>query len=390
MMNIKQNYKKAILEFEDNEAIEATLSKLNIPIHKTKTEPIPHYRDGKKVLKITEKKGEKMDTCATISHDYICCNVKVIKSVSNCPYDCSYCFLQNYLNDGTTQVVGDTKSLMDEVKANINKEPWRQFRIGTWELGDSLALETLTHQAKQLILEFAKEKNAILELKTKSAEVDSILELDHKLNTVVSWSLNTSYIIDKQEHRTASLSERLIGIKKVADSGYLVGLHFDPMIYYPDWKNDYTSLILNLFKHVKPEQIAWISVGSLRFNPEMKKKMEENFPAQDLTTKEMVLGPDGKMRYVKPLRLEMYEHIYSLLCNACKKSDLDPMLEPDLSKPLFYFCMERWDVWDTIIGSHPESVEHLDYLFALNLKERFNLGPTPELSQYLKINDQTR
>ena len=46
------------------------------------------------------KKGQKLDTCASKYQDYICCNVKVLKSVSNCPYDCTYCFLQNYLTDG--------------------------------------------------------------------------------------------------------------------------------------------------------------------------------------------------------------------------------------------------------------------------------------------------
>jgi len=386
-MNIKQNYKKAIIEHDQNQEINATLSKLGIPYNKESSPRIQHYRDGKKVLKITEKKGEKMDTCATISHDYICCNVKVIKSVSNCPFDCSYCFLQNYLNDGTTQVVGDTPALMKEVNEKIAEQPWRLFRIGTWELGDSLALESLTHQAKQLIDAFSNLDNAILELKTKSSEVDTILDCNHKGKTVVSWSLNTDFIIRTQEHKTASLDKRLEAIQKVVKSGYLVGLHFDPVIYYPEWKEDYTDLIARLFKVVPPQQIAWISLGSLRFNPEMKTKMEENFPAQLLTAEEMVLGPDGKVRYVKPLRMEMYEHIYSLLCDACNAESLDPLQTPQLNTPLFYFCMERWDVWDSLIGQHPTSVEHLDYLFAHHMHSRFNLGPKPIKESYLSLNN---
>ena len=95
-----------------------------------------------------------MDTCATISDKYICCNVKVIKSVSNCPFDCSYCFLQNYLNDGNSKVVNDIKAMITEVKEKCAKEPKRLFRIGTWELGDSLAFENESKQAQYLIEEF--------------------------------------------------------------------------------------------------------------------------------------------------------------------------------------------------------------------------------------------
>ena len=100
-----------------------------------------YYRDGKKTLKYVPYKGEKMDTCATIHTDYVCCNVKVLKSVSNCPFDCSYCFLQNYLTQPQLEVVEDHAKLTEEIALKINRQPWRFFRIGTWELGDSLALE---------------------------------------------------------------------------------------------------------------------------------------------------------------------------------------------------------------------------------------------------------
>ena len=150
---------------------------------------LPYYRDGKRSVEVIPKKGDAMDLCATWGEEYVCCNVHVLKSVQNCPFDCSYCFLQNYLNDGTMKVVGDTKSLIDEVKEKTAKQPWRFFRIGTWELGDSLALENKTGQAAKLVCEFAKLPNAMLELKTKSDIVDPILGLDHKGRTVVSWSL---------------------------------------------------------------------------------------------------------------------------------------------------------------------------------------------------------
>ena len=352
---------------------------------------ISNYREGKQHLAVVEKKGEVMDTCATIHDDYVCCNVKVLKSVSNCPFDCSYCFLQNYLNDGTTKVVGDIQSMMAEVHSKISAEPWRLFRIGTWELGDSLALEDITKQGAQLICEFAKLPNALLELKTKSDCVDPILHCDHQQKTVVSWSMNSSHIIDTEEHKTASLDQRLAAMKKVGNAGYLIGIHLDPMIYYESWKEDYTHLIESIFSVVVPEQIAWISLGSLRFNPEMASKMMANFPASSLPYEAMKTGPDGKMRYVKPLRLEMYRHVISELCrvmNIPSIESLSPLATPSIQTPLFYFCMERWDIWDKVLGSHPSSIQHLDYLFARSLHGRYpDIIQTPgSLEQYLTAN----
>ena len=329
----------------------------------------PYYRDGKRNLVVTAKKGETLDTCATISDKYICCNVKVLKSISNCPYDCSYCFLQNYLNDGNTKVIGDDQALIDEVKEACNNEPQRIFRIGTWELGDSLALENETGQAGRLIKAFRDIDNAVLELKTKSAIVDPILSCDHRQKTVVSWSLNAQYIVDTQEHKTARLQERLEALKKVTDAGFLVGLHLDPMIYYDGWETGYESLVKQMISATHKDQIAWISLGSLRFNPEMKHKIQANFPASSITYTEMILGDDGKMRYPKPLRMKMYRHILSLLCSELGIDDLSPQRAIDA--PLFYFCMERWDVWDSLLGASPASIYELDYLFARSLQHRF-------------------
>ncbi len=44
---------------------------------------------------------------------------------------------------------------------------------------------------------------------------------------------------------------------------------------------------------------------------------------------------------------------------------------------LIYLCMERWDVWDKVFGFHPDSIGHLDYLFAKSLSERYGLIEEP-------------
>ena len=96
-------------------------------LNMTEKQIIKNYREGKKDVVKKEKKGETVDRCATYGKQYVCCNVHVIKSVSNCPYDCSYCFLQNYLNDGTMSVVDDTQAMIDEVKEKQPNNPGVSF-----------------------------------------------------------------------------------------------------------------------------------------------------------------------------------------------------------------------------------------------------------------------
>jgi spore photoproduct lyase len=324
-----------------------------------------NFRDGKKVIRSIPKMGNAMDICATFNEKYICCSVHVLKSVHNCPFECSYCFLQNYLTDGSTKTVDDIITLMTEVREKTVQEPKRLFRIGTWELGDSLALENRTGQAGLLVREFARLDNAVLELKTKSDCVDSILDIDHMDRTVISWSLNTDSVIRTEERGTASLDSRIDAMRKAVSAGYLIGLHFDPMILHKKWEEGYEHLAEKVFEAVNAERIAWISIGSLRFNPEMKKKIENNYPESRLTSAEMVCGDDLKVRYVKPLRVSMYSFLYDQLRKHISADNL------------VYLCMERWDVWDKVLGFHPESAGHLDYIFAKSLYERYGLSDNP-------------
>ncbi|MFL7807129.1 MAG: hypothetical protein AB8I80_00790, partial [Anaerolineae bacterium] len=54
---------------------------------------VDDYREGKRSLHLGDKRGSVMHPCASLHPDYICCNVQVLATVSNCPFDCSYCFL---------------------------------------------------------------------------------------------------------------------------------------------------------------------------------------------------------------------------------------------------------------------------------------------------------
>lgn len=314
---------------------------------------------AKRDILLTEKQGHTVKQCPGTDRTYRCCNYHVINQTSNCPIDCTYCILQFYLNNPVTTVYANSEKLLTEVKDKIATQPKRFFRIGTGELSDSLAFDSSSEFSKDIVSYFADLDNVLLELKTKSNRVENLLDLDHKGHTVVSWSVNPQVIIDAEEHKAASLEERLQAMKQVQDAGYKIGFHFDPLLYHEDWETTYPDLIRQLFEVVDPKNVAWISIGSLRFPPEMKDKVLEKFPKSKIMFAELIRGMDGKMRYPKPLRLDMYRTVY----NALRQYGGDQLF--------IYFCMESEEIWNRVMGWSPDDNEHLDYLFATSLYHQF-------------------
>ena len=314
---------------------------------------------AKREILLTEKQGHTVKQCPGTDRTYRCCNYHVINQTSNCPIDCTYCILQFYLNNPVTTVYANTEKLLTEVKDKIATQPKRFFRIGTGELSDSLAFDSSSEYSKDVIEYFAELPNVLLELKTKSNKIENLLGLDHKGHTVVSWSVNPQVVIDAEEHKAASLKERLEAMRQVQEKGYKVGFHFDPLLFHTEWKQSYPDLIRQLFEVVDPKNVAWISIGSLRFPPEMKDKVLEKFPKSKIMFAELIRGMDGKMRYPKPLRLEMYRTVY----NALRYYGGDDLF--------IYFCMESAEIWERVMGWSPESNEHLDHLFATSLYKQF-------------------
>ena len=50
-----------------------------------------------------------------------------------------------------------------------------------------------------------------------------------------------------------------------------------------------------------------------------------------------------------------------------------------------YFCMERWDIWEDLLGASPESIQELDFLFARSLSSRFHHNLAPQEKKYYHL-----
>ncbi|RLJ09521.1 MAG: hypothetical protein DRP15_03485, partial [Candidatus Aenigmatarchaeota archaeon] len=182
------------------------------------------------------------------------CGYWILNLGFGCPFDCSYCYLQQYQNFPGIILPANLEDFFAKSEAFLNKIG-RPIRVGTGEFCDSLALDHITEYSKQLVPFFAKKK-VFFELKTKSSNIQNLLEIPAAENIIISWSLNPQEIIDTEELNTASLKQRLSAAKKVQDKGYSLAFHFDPVIYTKKWENLYQKVIDKLYSFAQPP-FAW-------------------------------------------------------------------------------------------------------------------------------------
>ena len=296
---------------------------------------------GKRHLLLSKNRGKFFKPCPG-TKEYICCDYQVLNIGMNCPMDCVYCILQAYLNNPYLSFFVNVEDLLNELKEAFVQKPEQFWRIGTGEFTDSLALDRLTGLSP-LLVQFMRDKgSAVLELKTKTAVVGNLEGLDHGGRTIVAWSLNSPVIVAGEELRTASLDQRLAAAARCASWGYKLAFHFDPIIYHAGWQDGYAGTIERLFAAVPKENIAWISMGCLRYLPPLKKMAGQRFPNSRFFHEEFIEGLDGKARYFRTLRVEMYQFLYQQLLQY-----VDP-------GTCVYLCMENNEIWQVVFGFTPD------------------------------------
>lgn len=323
---IKSVAKMQILKADKMQNLFQDLMLSNDPIQK-----------GKEILVLTRNKGRFIKKCPGTQY-YTCCGYQILHIGSFCSMDCTYCILQSYFHPPVCQFFVNHKDLFAELDASLSMPGVKRF--GTGEFTDSLIWESWTDLTSRLVGWFARQAKSVLELKTKTVSIGSLKRLDHRQKTILAWSLNTPAVIKSEEQGTADLHTRLRAAQTCESWGYPIAFHFDPLIIYDGCERDYEGVIQEIFKHVSPESIVWISLGTFRFMPQLKRIIQQRYPGSKIPYGEFIPGLDNKMRYFKPLRIKLYRR----LMDAVRRH------APHVT---VYFCMEDDEVWEKVMGFLP-------------------------------------
>ncbi|MEW6262858.1 MAG: spore photoproduct lyase family protein [Thermodesulfobacteriota bacterium] len=297
------------------------------------------YADfGSDRLVLTRHRGSFVKPCPG-TKGYICCGLEIIHFGLGCSLGCSYCILQAYLDTEALVLFGNVDEGLAEVESRLAAPSFKPARFCTGEFTDSLLLEDLTGLAARLVLIFSKTPH-LLELKTKTADVKGLLDLDHGRRTLISFSVNAPEVARQEETRAAPLGKRIEAAGLVVRAGYRVGFHFDPIIRHPGWEDGYARTVEEIFRVTPADRIAWFSLGAFRYLPRLKAVVRRRHPRTRIMDEEFILAEDGKMRYLRPLRVEMYRRLLELI------RQYDPAA-------CVYLCMESPRVWREVFDFDP-------------------------------------
>ncbi|MCL1911593.1 MAG: hypothetical protein FWG13_05260 [Leptospirales bacterium] len=310
---------------------------------------------SKDVIILKRFLGRAFQKCPA-SPGMICCNYTLLNTCFGCLYDCAYCFLNSYINFfGIVQFTHIEDTVSEILSYAASNESFVR-RVGTGEFCDSLMMDELTGIGKILIESLSLSKNVMIELKTKSDQIEHLLSIPRKGNAVLAWSLNTEYAASRYEQGAAPLERRLAAAKKAAGAGYFLAFHFDPIIRYEGAAADYEALVHRLFSVIDPERVVWVSLGCFRYSPSFKEAPAEL--SRELTAAEMFPGLDAKMRYLRSFRLAVYKKMKETIYSYSRK-------------PFVYLCMESSDMWYDVFGADYSNPDQLEEAMSRHIKKEF-------------------
>ena len=171
---------------------------------------------------------------------------------------------------------------------------------------DPIPIEPYTHSLKTAIEFFAKSEYCRFRFVTKFADVDTLLDADHRGKTEARFTINTRKVIESYEKRTGSREKRIEASVKMMESGYPVGYIIAPVFMYEGWEEDYRNLLIYLSEKL-PKNLKYpitFEVISHRYTTRAKNIINEVFPDNTLPMTDedrtYKYGQFGYGKYVYP------------------------------------------------------------------------------------------
>jgi spore photoproduct lyase len=234
-----------------------------------------------------------------------------------CPAHCQYCYLAGSLSGApVTRAYANIEDILEDLKPYLGNgrvtsaSSQRRDEGTTFESScytDPLAIEHLTGSLAKCI-EFFGAWDADVQLRwtTKFDAVDSLLSLAHNQKTRVRFSVTAEKVSRDFEGGTASLRSRFAALRRMALSGYRVGLTIAPIMPVENWRDQYTHLLRSAASALDgiPHVDLTVEAITHRFTPKSKLVQLNWYPKTTLdldeTARTRKLTKFGSAKYVYP------------------------------------------------------------------------------------------
>ncbi|MHA1680473.1 MAG: spore photoproduct lyase family protein [Promethearchaeota archaeon] len=268
------------------------------------------------------------------NHEWCICQAAwEMHTLMGCLHSCAYCHINK-----TLTVMLNLEELVIELGKQMRTIPDQQlYKYDNYS--DQITLEPEYGASELLVNYFAtldlKPKKYLL-LYTKSNNVDHLLDLEHNGRTLINWTISPETQSRKIEVGTPSLEKRLESMKKCEGAGYTTRVRFSPMIPVKNWKEEYHTMIEQLFDHATPDVITMDMIGFM--SPRgMQESLDMNlFDEEARTIIDSLTYVKRKwQKHVFPhdYRRKFYQFIY----NEVRSRN---------SKVPVTICNETFEMWD--------------------------------------------
>jgi spore photoproduct lyase len=293
--------KEILSTFKDNPKVEIiNVTSNQVKKHIPGEDLCARYKEGKKTLVVGIKTGLKFQSCKPSAHYQL-------PLVSGCMGQCEYCYLNTNMGDKSfIKIFVNIEDIFNQADKYIKE---RLPEITIFEgaaTSDPIPVEPYTHSLEKAITYFGENDNARFRFVTKYNDVDSLINLKHNNHTEVRFSINTATIINEYEHFTASVDKRIEASKKMAEAGYPIGFIVAPVFVYPNWKEEYHDLLVQLNKKL-PKDLKFpvtFEIISHRYTTAAKNIILQVFPETNLPMvneeRKYKYGQFGYGKYVYP------------------------------------------------------------------------------------------
>lgn len=200
----------------------------------------------------------------------------------NCLYDCRYCFLQGMYQSAHYLLFVNYEDFMQDIKRIAQQAPDKDFWFFSGYDCDSLAMEPITHFSDFALDAIREIPNAYLELRTKSTQIRHLLTKTPNPKVINAFSFTDVHSHQQLEKGVPSIAKRLAAMKKLQDHGWILGLRFDPLVYHPDYQQNFKQLLDEVFNTLDAASIHSVSLGVFRLPKQTFKNMLDLYPQEKL------------------------------------------------------------------------------------------------------------
>lgn len=191
-------------------------------------------------------------------------------NILNCIYNCEYCYLRGLYSSSNVVIFVNIEDFFKEIVKTAKEK--RAYICISYD-SDILAFENITGFVRKWI-EFAnKNKNLLIEIRTKSANFKSIKDLEIPANIIFAWTLSPQEIIDNFEHKTPSLTARLNDMKLAILKGLKVRISLEPIIKIKGFESIYGEFIDKVFTEIPAEAVRDVNIGVFRMSEDHIKRI---------------------------------------------------------------------------------------------------------------------